>query len=385
MTGSLVVADGGLTAGYRVQRLGGRAACPRIRVRCDRTGERMSGRVAGKVALVTGAGTGIGRAVCVRLAEEGADVVVTSQTAAHVEETCRLEAEASGRRAARHSNSTWVTARQSTRSSRRSWSASAGSTSSRTTPGIELVHGPTVVETTDEEWERVFRVNVTGTFYACRAAIPHMPDGSSIVNMASINSFVAWENDAPYTATKGAVMQLTRALALELAPREIRVNAVCPGVIDTPLTDAFLERAEDPEALRAEYAAASPLEPHGDRARGRELRALPRLGRGLVRDRLGARRRRRDDRALARAEGLHHGCDVLRRRATAAADDLRAFDVAPARCVRRVVGGGHVVVERPAGIAVRADVRIDAERESRGAAEEREHPHDQLARQAVEE
>ena len=125
--------------------------------------------------------------------------------------------------------------------------------------GIELVHGPSVVETTDDEWERVFRVNVAGTFYACRAAIPHMPEGSSIVNMASINSFIAWENDAPYTATKGAVLQLTRALALELAPRHVRVNAVCPGVIDTPLTDAFLERAEDPDALRAEYAAASPL------------------------------------------------------------------------------------------------------------------------------
>jgi dihydroanticapsin dehydrogenase len=115
------------------------------------------------------------------------------------------------------------------------------------------------VETTDEEWERVFRVNMTGTFYACRAAAPHMPDGSSIVNMASINSFVAWENDAAYTATKGAVLQFTRALALDLAPRQIRVNAVCPGVIDTPLTDAFLERADDAEALRGEYASASPL------------------------------------------------------------------------------------------------------------------------------
>jgi dihydroanticapsin dehydrogenase len=77
--------------------------------------------------------------------------------------------------------------------------------------------------------------------------------------MASINSFVAWENDAAYTATKGAVLQFTRALALDLAPRQIRVNAVCPGVIDTPLTDAFLERADDAEALRGEYASASPL------------------------------------------------------------------------------------------------------------------------------
>jgi NAD(P)-dependent dehydrogenase (short-subunit alcohol dehydrogenase family) len=218
----------------------------------------MSSRVEGKVALVTGAGTGIGRAVCVRLAEEGADVVITSRTAAHVEETARLASEASGREqlaleldVADSDAVDRVVAQVVERFGRIDVLSNNA--------GIELVHGPAVVETTDEEWDRLFKVNVAGTFYACRAAVPHMPDGSSIVNMASINSFIAWENDAPYTATKGAVMQLTRALALELAPREIRVNAVCPGVIDTPLTDAFLERAEDPESLRMEYAATSPF------------------------------------------------------------------------------------------------------------------------------
>ena len=218
----------------------------------------MSGRVEGKVALVTGAGTGIGRAVCMRLAEEGAVVVVTSQTPAHVEETRRLTAEASGRDP--------VAIVLDVRSSDAVDDAVAEVVERfgridvlSNNAGIELVHGPSTLETTDDDWERLFRVNVAGTFYACRAAAPHMPDGASIVNMASINSFVAWENDAAYTATKGAVMQFTRALALDLAPRRIRVNAVCPGVIDTPLTDAFLERADDPHALRAEYEAASPL------------------------------------------------------------------------------------------------------------------------------
>jgi NAD(P)-dependent dehydrogenase (short-subunit alcohol dehydrogenase family) len=77
--------------------------------------------------------------------------------------------------------------------------------------------------------------------------------------MASINSFVAWENSAPYAATKGALTQLTRGLALDLAASGIRANCVCPGVIDTPLTDAFLERAEDPDALRGAYEAIAPL------------------------------------------------------------------------------------------------------------------------------
>jgi cyclopentanol dehydrogenase len=218
----------------------------------------MSGRVEGKVALVTGAGTGIGRAVCVRLAEEGAEVVATSQTPAHVEETCRLVAETSGREplgVPLDVGDSGAVDRVVAQVVERFGRIDVLSNNA----GIELVHGPSTLETTDEEWERLFRVNAAGTFYACRAAAPHMPEGGSIVNMASINSFVAWENDAAYTATKGAVMQFSRALALDLAPRGIRVNAVCPGIIDTPLTEAFLERAEDPDALRAEYAAVSPL------------------------------------------------------------------------------------------------------------------------------
>ena len=96
-------------------------------------------------------------------------------------------------------------------------------------------------------------------FSTCRAALRHMPDGGAIVTVGSINSFVAWENDGAYTASKGAVLQLTRALALDVAARRIRVNSVCPGVIDTPLTREFLDRADDPEALAAEYAAVAPM------------------------------------------------------------------------------------------------------------------------------
>jgi NAD(P)-dependent dehydrogenase (short-subunit alcohol dehydrogenase family) len=218
----------------------------------------LSGRVAGKVALVTGAGTGIGRAVCVRLAEEGAEVTVTSRTAGHVEETAAEVEAACGRRPAtavmdmeRREEIDRVVAEVAEQHGRIDILSNNA--------GIELVHTPAVWEVSDEEWERVFRVNMTGIFQVCRAAIPHMPDGGSIVNMASINSFIAWDNDAPYTATKGALMQFTRALALDVAPKGIRANCVNPGVIDTPLTDLFLEGADDPDALRASYAAAAPL------------------------------------------------------------------------------------------------------------------------------
>lgn len=218
----------------------------------------MSRRVAGKIALVTGAGTGIGRAISIRLAEEGAEVVVCSRTPRHVDETCARVEAACGRhpvglvldiadgRAVDLAVSEVV--EQFGRIDVLSNNA-----------GIELVHGPTAWETTDEEWETVMRVNVTGIFRVCRAAIPHMPQGGSIVNMASINSFVAWPNDASYTASKGALLQYTRALALDVAPRGLRANCVCPGVIDTPLTDLFLDAAEDRDALRAEYERTAPL------------------------------------------------------------------------------------------------------------------------------
>ena len=212
-----------------------------------------------KIVLVTGAGVGIGRAVCERFAEEGAEVVVTSRTAEHVEEVAgaigarvvlaftldvgdRDSVAAGVRRVVEHFGRIDVLSNNA---------------------GIELPHGPAVVETTDEEWEEVMRVNVTGAFWACREALPHMPSGGSIVNMASINSFIAWPNDTPYTTSKGALLQFTRSLALEVAPRGIRVNCVCPGIIDTPLTDSFLDLADDADALRREYESVSPFDRMG--------------------------------------------------------------------------------------------------------------------------
>jgi NAD(P)-dependent dehydrogenase (short-subunit alcohol dehydrogenase family) len=215
-------------------------------------------RVEGKVALVTGGGSGIGRAVCVRLAEEGAEVVVTSRNPEHVETVAAEVEQAAG---------VAPLAFVLDVADRESVDAGVASAVDRygrldvlsNNAGVELPHGPAVVDTTDEEWERLMRVNVTGYFWACRAALPNMHAGGSIVNMASINSFIAWPNDTPYTTSKGALLQFTRALALEAAPQGIRVNCVCPGIIDTPLTDSFLEQADDPEALRREYEAVSPL------------------------------------------------------------------------------------------------------------------------------
>jgi meso-butanediol dehydrogenase / (S,S)-butanediol dehydrogenase / diacetyl reductase len=223
----------------------------------------VSGRVEGKVAVVTGAGSGIGRAACVRLAEEGARVAVTSRTAEHVEETCAEVERAAGARPLGITLDVADSAAVDDAFARvarelGSLDVLVANAGVEIPPG-ESGEGPNIADTTDEQWARIQRVNVDGMFYACRAALRHMPDSGAIVTVGSINSFIAWENDGAYTTSKGAVLQLTRSVAVDVAARNIRVNCVCPGVIDTGLTDQFLAAVDDPERLHDEYAAVAPL------------------------------------------------------------------------------------------------------------------------------
>jgi NAD(P)-dependent dehydrogenase (short-subunit alcohol dehydrogenase family) len=214
----------------------------------------MGDRVLHKVALVTGAGSGIGRAVARRLAEEGAHVVVTSRTARHVDETQTLLGAPLGltldlRDRASIESGVGVVAE---RFGRIDIVASCA--------GVDDPSEPPVADTPDELWDETFAVNVTGVFRLCRAAIPVLADGGSIVTVGSANALVPRRNAAAYNASKAALLMLTRTLALELAPRRIRANCVCPGVVDTPLTDLFLARSDDPRSLREEYARWSPLQ-----------------------------------------------------------------------------------------------------------------------------
>jgi NAD(P)-dependent dehydrogenase (short-subunit alcohol dehydrogenase family) len=212
-------------------------------------------RVANRLALVTGAGSGIGRAVAVRLAEEGAEVIVTSRTAAHVDETCALvEKPALGfvldmRDPVSIEEGVRAVAERFGRIHIVVCSA-----------GVDDPGEPSVADTPDAVWDETFAVNVSGVFRLCRAALPVMADGGSIVTVGSTNSIVPRPNAAAYCASKAALLMLTRTLALELAPRRIRANCVCPGVVDTPLTELFLNQADDRAALREEYAAWSPLQ-----------------------------------------------------------------------------------------------------------------------------
>jgi meso-butanediol dehydrogenase / (S,S)-butanediol dehydrogenase / diacetyl reductase len=223
----------------------------------------VSRRMDDKVAVVTGAGSGIGRATCVRLAEEGALVVVTSRNPEHVEETRAEVGRATGDRppglTLDVSDSSAVDAAfEGIAEAHGRIDVLVANAGIEIPPGEDGV-GPSIPDTTDEQWARIQRVNVDGVFYSCRAALRHMPDGGAIVTVGSINSFIAWENDGAYTTSKGAVLQLTRSVAVDVASRNIRANCICPGVVDTGLTDQFLAAVEDPESLHEEYAAVAPL------------------------------------------------------------------------------------------------------------------------------
>jgi NAD(P)-dependent dehydrogenase (short-subunit alcohol dehydrogenase family) len=186
-------------------------------------------------ALVTGGGSGIGAACCRRLADDGFDVTVAD-----------LEPEAT----ATELGATAV------RLDVRDEAAVA-----RAMDGVEVLVnaagiGSTVnaVDTTLELWERVMSVNATGTFLCCKHAIAGMKrrGGGAIVNVASIAGLVGLKNRAAYCASKGAVIALTRALAVDHVGDGIRVNAVCPGTIDTPWVQRLVDDVgESLDALRA--------------------------------------------------------------------------------------------------------------------------------------
>src|SRR6266851_1117746 len=189
-------------------------------------------RLANKIALVTGAGSGIGCGIAHRFAIEGALLVLSDIAEGGLRETAALIDEA----LAAHAGQSEGTAPTTDGVLWSRWGRldivvnNAGITGSRQ---VTLAH-----TTPDEEWERVMEVNVNGVFRVASAAIRRMLEQGSgtIVNIASAAGLVPFPARAAYNASKGAVVSFTRALALDYAPNHIRVNAICPGMVETAMT-----------------------------------------------------------------------------------------------------------------------------------------------------
>jgi len=198
-------------------------------------------RFAGKVALVTGAGGGIGLATARRLASEGAQVV------------CADLDEVTGRAAAEEVGGTFVAVDVGSEPAVEAMFAAAvdaygGLDVSFHNAGISPPEDASILETDLETWERVQEVNLTSVYLCCRYAIPRLRarGGGAIVNTASfVGVMGSATSQISYTASKGGVIALSRELGVEFAREGIRVNALCPGPVDTPLLRELF--AEDPE------------------------------------------------------------------------------------------------------------------------------------------
>jgi NAD(P)-dependent dehydrogenase (short-subunit alcohol dehydrogenase family) len=189
-------------------------------------------RFEGKVAVVTGGGSGIGRATCLRFAEEGASVAV-----AEIDEARgRSVADEISRSGAK---SLFVPTNVADESSVRSAVSRIASTFGRidilvNNAAVFILKG---IDATVEEWRRILDINVMGPALVAKHVVPEMRKvgGGAIVNLASISSFIAQPNFVTYNTTKTAILGMTRCMALDLAPDNIRVNAVCPGTVWTPI------------------------------------------------------------------------------------------------------------------------------------------------------
>jgi 3-oxoacyl-[acyl-carrier protein] reductase len=208
-------------------------------------------RLAGRRAIVTGGGSGIGRAVALRLAEEGATVGVVDVRPGAAETVADAIAEAGGKACATTAD---IGDEASVQAATAEVVASLGGLDTVVACAGVTFPGFTHTMALDA-WETMIRVNLTGTFLTVKHALPHLLDagGGSIVTIGSVASLVAAGQSAAYDASKGGVLQFTRAVAVEYVDQGIRANCVCPGVVATDLganSRSITERTESAGARR---------------------------------------------------------------------------------------------------------------------------------------
>lgn len=206
----------------------------------------------GKVALVTGAAGGVGGATMELLAARGASVIA---------EDIDPRVEELGRSGKQIASIAGDVKRQDTAERAVNLALERFGRLDILVNNAAVIVSKDILATTEEEWNEVMGVNVTGAFHHCRAALPLMlaQGKGAIVNVTSISGVVGLPQQAAYCASKGALVQLTRQLAVEYAAQGIRVNAVAPGAIDTPFLARHLAAQPDPAEAEKAVNAAHPL------------------------------------------------------------------------------------------------------------------------------
>ncbi|SVB97650.1 uncharacterized protein METZ01_LOCUS250504, partial [marine metagenome] len=205
-----------------------------------------------RIALVTGGCGGIGRAICQRFHAEGAVVYATDVASFTFDQP---DIHVLYQDVGSEDDSRAAMARVQEDHGRLDILVNAA--------GIEIEK--TIEDTTLEDWNRSFSVNVSGTFLTSKYALPLMraAGGGSIINFGSYDGFIADPSLAVYCATKGAVHALTRAMACDHGPEGIRVNAVCPGYVDTPMLQSFFGESGDIESLKQAVRDVHPIRSYG--------------------------------------------------------------------------------------------------------------------------
>jgi NAD(P)-dependent dehydrogenase (short-subunit alcohol dehydrogenase family) len=205
---------------------------------CGEESYQGSGKLTGKVAVITGGDSGIGRAVAIAYAREGADVLISYLSEESDAKDTQGYVEKAGRRAvlmkgdvadAQHCRDIIQTAVDEL----------GGVDILVSNAAFQMTH-ESLDEVSDEEWDRTVDTNISAMFHLCKAAIPHMKEGSSIIGSSSVNSDMPNPTLAPYAATKAAIANFCASLAQMLGEKGIRVNSVAPGPIWTPLIPATM-------------------------------------------------------------------------------------------------------------------------------------------------
>jgi NAD(P)-dependent dehydrogenase (short-subunit alcohol dehydrogenase family) len=218
-------------------------------------------RLDDKVALITGAGSGIGEAIARTFAGVGALVAVADIDAAAAASVARRITEEGGRA---HP----VTVDVANETAVEAAFAEVVSQFGRVDVAVNnagVSHVGNVLETSVDDWERVMGVNARGVFLCAREAVRQMraqqPQGGVIINLSSVAALVALERRLPYSASKGAVLALTRSIAIDFVADKIRCNAICPGTVHTPFVENYLARsfAGQEDAVRQQLHARQPL------------------------------------------------------------------------------------------------------------------------------